>query len=233
MKKIGIIGAMEEEVEQLIAEMNDKQLVRKASMNFYTGKLCGCDAVVVRCGIGKVNAALCVQILADIFEADCVINTGIAGGLDARIKIGDVVVSTEALEHDMDAGGFGYEAGVIPQMDVSVFQADEPLRDLAVRVCREVNPDIQVLPGRILTGDQFVCSREKKEWLTKTFHGACVEMEGAAIAHAAYLNQIPFVILRGISDQADDGAEMDYDTFEKLAILHSVRLVKGMLEQLM
>ena len=223
--KFGIIGAMEEEVAQLKEKMTNLTITTKAGMDFFDGLLFGKPATVVRSGIGKVNAGCCTQILADLFSVDCVINTGIAGSLDAAIDIGDIVLSTDALQHDMDAVAFGYEAGIIPRMDTSVFVADETLRTLAGEVCRAVNPEITVHEGRVVTGDQFIADKAKKDWLVSTFRGMCTEMEGAAIAHAAHNNGIPFLIIRAISDKADDSASMDYPTFEAKAITHTVNLV--------
>ena len=131
MKKIGIIGAMEVEVARLKADMKIKREVKKARMNFCEGILNGKEVVVVRSGIGKVNAAVCTQILADEFGVDGVINTGIAGSLNAEINIGDIVISTDVVHHDMDAVNFGYEPGQIPQMDVFSFEADKAMADLA------------------------------------------------------------------------------------------------------
>lgn len=232
MKKIGIIGAMEIEVAQLKATMWQQRMVTRAKMNFLEGILEDHAVVVVKSGIGKVNAAVCAQILADEFDVDVIINTGIAGSLKPEINIGDIVVSTDVLHHDMDACGFGYPAGQVPQMDVFSFAADEKLRAVAKDVCRRVNPEIGVFEGRIVSGDQFICDRASKERLSKTFGGYCTEMEGAAIAHTAYLNNIPFVIIRAISDKADDSANMDYETFEKKAVEHSVRLVCGFVREL-
>lgn len=232
MKKIGIIGAMEVEIASLKSAMKVSRMLKKAQMEFLEGELEGCQAVVVRSGIGKVNAAVCTQILVDEFGVDGVINTGIAGSLKAEINIGDIVLSTDVLHHDMDATGFGYPLGQIPQMDAFSFQADEQMRKLAKEVCEEVNPEIRVFEGRIVSGDQFISSREVKDKIKENFDGCCTEMEGAAIAQTAYLNQIPFVIIRAISDKADDSATMDYPTFEKQAVEHSVRLTRGFLKRI-
>ncbi len=232
MNRIGIIGAMEVEVETLKQHMEDMKMVKKASMEFCCGKLNGKEAVVVRSGIGKVNAAVCTQILADDFQVEAVINTGVAGSLKAEINIGDIVVSTDALHHDMDAREFGYRRGQIPQMDVFSFEADPHLRQVAAEACRRVNPEIQVFEGRVVSGDQFVAAKAVKEDISAEFAGFCTEMEGAAIAQAAWLNHIPFVILRAISDKADDSASMDYPTFEREAAQHCVRLVEEMLKSL-
>lgn len=229
MKKIGIIGAMELELEALKEKMQLIRKEEKASMEFLEGTLSGTDVVIVRSGIGKVNAALCTQILCDLFEVTHIINTGVAGSLKNEINIGDIVVSTDALHHDVDVRVFGYPLGEVPQMGCLAFPADEKLTGLAVECCKEVNPDIAVYSGRIVSGDQFISDKQVKETIISNFGGFCVEMEGASIAHAAYLNHVPFVIIRAISDKADDSAEMDYPTFERAAAAHSAALVEHML----
>ena len=149
MNTIGIIGAMEEEVAILKEKMSDVTVLEKAGMEFYKGTLGGHPAVVVRSGIGKVNAGICTQILADLFQVEAVINTGVAGSLKAEINIGDIVLSTDTMQHDVDAREFGYPLGQIPRMDTLTFPADEVLRAAALKVCREVNPEIQVFEGRV------------------------------------------------------------------------------------
>ena len=229
---LGIIGAMDEEVAKIKEQMKDVKVETLAAMDFYEGTIHEHHVVVVRSGIGKVNAAMCAQILALKYKVDAIINTGIAGSLDASIDIGDIVLSTDTLEHDMDAVAFGYPVGQIPRMDTLSFKADEKLRKLAKEVCEDVNPDISVFEGRVVSGDQFISNKGKKDWLVSTFDGRCTEMEGAAIGHAAYLNGIPFLIIRAISDKADDSASVDYPTFEAKAIEHSVRLLLGLCERL-
>ena len=232
MKTIGIIGAMEVEVAILKEKMEDVRIIKKASMDFYEGILSGKKVVVVRSGIGKVNAGICAQILADVFSVDAIINTGIAGSLNKNINIGDIVLSTDVVQHDMDATGFGYRKGQIPQMPVFFFNADDNLRRLAAEVCKEVNPDIQVFEGRIASGDQFVCDQDVKNRIVSEFSAYATEMEGAAIGQAAYLNEIPFLVVRAISDKADGSAQMDYSEFEKAAVDHSVRLTLNMLARI-
>lgn len=227
---IGIIGAMEVEVEKLREAMVIEASKTIAGMTFYSGTLSGVPVTLVRSGIGKVNAAMCAQILCDCFQVSMIWNTGIAGSLCADINIGDIVISKDALQHDMDAVYFGYAPGVIPQQEVSTFPADEALAAKAMEVCKSVNPDISVFSGRVVSGDQFVADKDKKKWISETFGGMCTEMEGAAIAQTAYLNGIPFLILRAISDKADDSATMDYTTFEKKAIEHMVQLTLGLLK---
>ena len=232
MKTIGIIGAMEVEVAILKEKMEDVRIIKKASMDFYEGILAGKKVVVVRSGIGKVNAGICAQILADVFSVDAIINTGIAGSLNKNINIGDIVLSTDVVQHDMDATGFGYRKGQIPQMPVFFFNADDNLRRLAAEVCKEVTPDIQVFEGRIASGDQFVCDQDVKNRIVSEFSAYATEMEGAAIGQAAYLNEIPFLVVRAISDKADGSAQMDYSEFEKAAVDHSVRLTLNMLARI-
>ena len=245
MKTIGIIGAMEVEVAILKEKMEDVRIIKKASMDFYEGILAGKKVVVVRSGIGKVNAGICAQILADVFSVDAIINTGIAGSLNKNINIGDIVLSTDVVQHDMDATGFGYRKGQIPQMPVFFFNADDNLRRLAAEVCKEVNPDIQVFKGRIASGDQFVCDQDVKNRIVSEFSAYATEMEGAAIGHHPRtgrlvdsetmekdLNEIPFLVVRAISDKADGSAQMDYSEFEKAAVDHSVRLTLNMLARI-
>lgn len=229
---IGIIGAMEEEIRNLKYDMKIQEERDLASMRFSKGILCGREVVLVRSGIGKVNAAVCTQVLADIFHVDAVINTGIAGSLDADIDIGDMVISTDAVEHDMDASIFGDPVGQVPRMDTFSFPADQELAEKAAQANAEANPDIRTFKGRVVSGDQFVSSSEVKDRLVRLFDAKCTEMEGAAIAHAAYLNNIPCVIIRAISDKADNSATMDYPAFEAKAIEHSVRLIRNLLTRI-
>jgi adenosylhomocysteine nucleosidase len=223
---------MDEEVAQIVGEMQVEELYERACMKFYKGKLEQRDVVIVRSGIGKVNAAVCTQILCDHFGVDGVVNTGIAGSLKNEINIGDVVLSTDVLHHDMDATGFGYPLGQIPRMDTLAFQADERLTALAEKACKKVAPEIGVHLGRVVSGDQFISDQDVKDRILKNFDGYCTEMEGAAIAQTAYLNGVPFLILRAISDKADNSATMDYPAFEAMAIANSVKILKEMVASL-
>ena len=229
---LGIIGAMADEVSQLKQEMSNVKIVQAAGMEFYQGTIGGKEAVVVRSGIGKVNAAMCVQILADRFQVDGIVNTGIAGSLRAEINIGDMVLSTDAVQHDVDAVAFGYPVGQIPQMDVFSFEADEKLRKMALACSQKVNPELGVFEGRIVTGDQFISDKEKKQWLTDTFQGFCTEMEGASVAHVCYTLNVPFVIIRAISDKANHEANVDYGEFVKVAAKNSKTIVEGILRKI-
>ena len=226
---IGIIGAMEEEVAALKEAMEIQEVHEQASMTFCKGVLCGKDVVVVRSGVGKVNAAICAQILVDKFGVDTLINTGIAGSLNAAIDIGDMVISTDAVHHDMDAVNFGYEVGQVPRMEVLSFPADEELVKKAVAANEKANPSIKTFTGRVATGDQFIADQGAKDKIVNNFAAYCTEMEGVGIAHAAYLNKVSYVIIRAISDKADNSVTMDYPEFERQAIAHSVKLVKELL----
>ena len=213
--KLGIIGAMEQEVETLLGLLENKNAVVRTGSTYYEGKLDGLDVVVVQCGIGKVNAALCVQVLCDCYGVTHVVNTGIAGSLCPELDIGDLVISSDAMYHDVDCVHFGYTMGQMPGMPAT-YEADKDMRELAFFAAEAVNPGHTRI-GRVASGDQFVAVKELKEKIISVTGALCTEMEGAAIAQAAYRNGIPFVIIRAISDKADDSAEMDYPTFERIA----------------
>lgn len=215
MKKLGIIGAMDIEIATLKAAMRDKQEQTYAGMDFCEGTLEGLPVVVARCGVGKVHAAMCVQVLRDCFGVTHVVNTGIAGSLCAELDIGDLVISEDAMYHDFDCCGFGYPIGKVPGCPVT-FAADADLRKMALQAAEGVHPG-HVKVGRVASGDQFICDKAKKEQIIAVTGGLCTEMEGAAIAQAATVNGLPFVIIRAISDKADDSAEMDYPSFERLS----------------
>lgn len=223
--RIAVIGAMDDEVNEIYSLMEEKHIEKTGFWKVHVGKLSGRECVVVRSGIGKVNMAACTQMLIDRYGVDFLINTGIAGSLDKDFNIGDIVVASDCLQHDMDVVAFGYAPGVIPQMDVSVFKADETAGELAIKICREVNPDIACGYGRVLSGDVFVADKERKNYLISQFKGQCTEMEGAAMAQVAHLNKVPFLVLRVISDTADGKAPDDNRQFEKQVITHTVRLL--------
>lgn len=223
---------MEVEVATLKSNMTVKNTVKKASMEFYEGTIGNTEVVVVRSGIGKVNAGICVQILIDLFGVTHVINTGIAGSLNADINIGDIVLSTDACYHDVDITVFGYKKGEIPQIGAAEFKADDELRAKAKASIKKAAPDIGVFEGRVCSGDQFISSAEVKDAIIKEHGGLCTEMEGAAIAQASYLNNTPFLIIRAISDKADGGAEVDYPTFEAKAAKDCAAIVMEIIAEL-
>ena len=231
MTKLGIIGAMEQEVESLLAQMQGKTSREIAGSTFFSGTLEGVDAVVVQCGVGKVNAALCAQILCDCFGVTHLVNTGIAGSLCAELDIGDLVVSRDAMYHDFDCVHFGYPYGRVPGMDVTAFPADDTLLGYAFAAAEQVNPSHTRI-GRVASGDLFVADKAQKNRIIAATQALCTEMEGAAIAQTAYRNQVPFVILRAISDKADDSAQMDYPTFERIAAHRCAEVTKRLAKQL-
>lgn len=230
--RIGIIGAMDVEVAHFKENMKIEQTMTVAGQEYCLGKIGNTEAVVVQCGIGKVRSAMSVQVLNDLFHVTHIINTGIAGSLNNDIHIGDIVVSNDAVFHDVEATNFGYALGEVPGVGTLFFHADQQLHDLAVTAIKQVAQDIHPFEGRIATGDQFICTKDKKEWIRENFHADCCEMEGASIAEACYLNKIPFVIVRAISDQADESVVESYDVFEGKAAEHCAKLVFYMLEHM-
>ena len=218
MTKLGIIGAMTVEVETLKSMLTDATQTERAGMEFCSGKLQGLDVVIAQCGVGKVNAALCVQIMCDVFSVTGIVNTGVAGSLEPQLDIGDLVVSRDAMYHDFDCHTLNpdYPVGQVPGMAVHAYPADEVLIRYA-RNAAEETADSKVWVGRVASGDQFVCDSEVKNKIIADTGAVCTEMEGAAIAHAAWRNGVPFVVIRAISDKADNSAEMDYPTFEAIA----------------
>ena len=233
MTKLGIIGAMAVEVTYLKDQMQDLRIVKRAGMTFYEGLLDGKNVVVVECGIGKVNAALCVQILCDCFDITHVVNTGVAGSLSAELDIGDFVISTDAVYHDFDCSAINpnYIVGQIPGFPVRSFAADQQLVNIAFEAAQSVHNG-HVRKGTVASGDQFVGDKVKKERIVETTGALCTEMEGAAIAHAAWRNGIPFVVIRAISDKADDSATMDYPTFEAIAAKRCASVTRLMAQRI-
>ena len=233
MKKIGIIGAMETEIEFLRKLMGSEiKKTEAGSIVFNEGKIHGVDVVVVRSGLGKVNAALCAQRLALQFGCTNIINTGVAGAMAHGLGVMDFVVSTDAVYHDMDAVGFGYELGQVPQMSVFSFVADKGMIEAAKKAFADLglSKEHQMIEGRIATGDQFISDKAAKAKIAENFSPACVEMEGAAIAHACYLNKVPCVVLRCMSDMADDLRRSVYDFNEQAAAEMCARVVEKMIQ---
>ena len=231
MTKLGIIGAMEIEVAILKSKLENARVTKVGPMEFFEGKLAGCEVVIVMCGVGKVHAAMCTQVLCSSFGVNAIVNTGVAGSLDAGLDICDVLVSTDAVQHDMDVHYLGYDVGRVPGLDTTAFAADEKLRDLAYEVSESIRPGHTRL-GRVATGDQFVSSQALKDRIIADTAAKCTEMEGAAIAQVAYVNRVPFVILRAISDKADGSAELDYPTFEKMAAANCAAVTEALAKRL-
>jgi adenosylhomocysteine nucleosidase len=228
---IGIIGAMEEEVQILKDEMSIDRKEIKARMEFYSGILWNNKLVVVTCGIGKVNAAVCAQILVDDFHVDKIINVGIAGGIGENVNPGDVVIGNNLVQHDIDTSAFGDPIGQVPRLDTFDFKCDTELIDLAKSAAEKISGHKSFI-GRIVTGDQFIADTDKIRWLKDQFEALACEMEGGSIAHVCYLNNTPFVVIRSISDNANTGAHMDYEKFKPIAVNNSVNILRAMLKEL-
>ena len=238
MKTIGIIGAMSEEITYLKEKIEIVTTKNIIGLDFHVGKYCGNSIVLVISGIGKVNAAVCTQVLIDHFGVDYIINTGCAGAIHPELGIGDILISTDAVQHDMDVSALGDPIGTIPRLAESYFKADEMLVKLAQEAASETAETAEtaenyhVILGRVASGDKFIGTKEGKEHIKRYVQGDCAEMEGAAIAHACWLNRIPFVIIRAISDSADEQANMSYEQFVLLAAKRSSELVEKILEKL-
>lgn len=229
---IGIIGAMNEEIIELKSVMKDLKEDKIGNLLFFSGKLEDKDVVLVEGGIGKVNAAITTTILKDHFNVDKIIFTGVAGGVDEKLNITDIVIGTDLVQHDVDVRAFGYELGQIPRIDTLSFNCDEELMNLAYLVALEEFGKNKVSKGRIVSGDQFVAAEEKINWLRETFNASCTEMEGAAVAQTCYVLNVPFLVIRAISDKANSDAKMDYPEFVKIAAKNSKTIVEGILRRL-
>ncbi len=227
---IGIVGAMEEEIISLKNEVENFSVENIAGIDFFIGNLFGKKIVLTKCGIGKVNAALCTTILINKFNVSKIVFIGVAGAVNKELKVGNIVISQDLIEHDFDTTIFGEEFGQIPRMKEWRFRADKNLIDLASCVCNKNNLNFVI--GRILSGDQFINSSEKVEWFRKQFAGDAVEMEGAALAHVCCLFNIPFVVIRSISDNADNSSHVDFKEFCLLAAENSKKIICGLLEKI-
>ena len=227
--RIGIIGAMDEEVETLKKTLSQVRIVKKAGMDFCDGLLKGTEIVIVKCGMGKVNAGICTQILIDIFHVEAVINTGVAGSLNKQLSIGDLVISSDLLQHDFDVSPIGFQKGEIPYSGLVAFPADTHMRELAAAAVRRAAPDAKIVEGRVCSGDQFIASASQKEKIVSNFGGLCCEMEGAAVAQVCFLNKVPFVVIRAISDSAEEESGVSFETFLKTAAARCAAVVEEMI----
>ncbi|WP_461637514.1 5'-methylthioadenosine/S-adenosylhomocysteine nucleosidase [Labilibaculum euxinus] len=229
--KIGIIGAMEVEVVKLRDQLSNRKEQKKGSFVFYTGTLNNVGIVLLQSGIGKVNAAIGATLLIDNFKPDYIINTGAAGGFPGDLKVGDIVISEEVIHHDMDCTVFGYKTGQVPGMPAS-FAANEKLISLADKSVHQLT-DLQTKKATILTGDQFMNNAEATNKIKTLFPAAeAVEMEGAAIAQTCYQFDIPFVVIRSISDIAGQENAMEYQEFVEIAAVNSAKMVTEMVREL-
>ncbi|MGF1699729.1 5'-methylthioadenosine/S-adenosylhomocysteine nucleosidase [Photobacterium makurazakiensis] len=229
--KIGIIGAMEQEVAILKDQLTNRETHNKAGCTFYTGTLNGADVVLLQSGIGKVAAAVGTAVLLEIFQPDVVLNTGSAGGFDSSLNLGDVVISTEVRYHDANVTAFGYEMGQMAQQPAA-FLSDNKLMDVAEQALASME-NTHAVRGLICTGDEFVCSPERQSFIREHFPTViAVEMEAAAIAQACHQFNVPFVVVRAISDVADKESPMSFDEFLPLAAKSSSVMIDKMVELL-
>ena len=220
---IGIIAAMVPEIEAVKAAMTDKVTKTVSGIDFVSGKLYGKDAVVAKCGIGKVFAAVCAQTMILTYSPDYVINIGVGGTLTERLTIGDIAVSSSVVQHDMDTSPLGDPVGLVSGINIVHFPADERLTKGLIKAAETVG--VRCLAGTIASGDQFIASGERKAFIRDSFSAISCEMEGAAVGHACYINGTPFAVLRAISDSADDSSNMDYGEFVLLAAERSFKVI--------
>jgi adenosylhomocysteine nucleosidase len=229
---VGIIGPMAEEIAILHDHMEVEETEEIAGMTFYEGTLKGQPIVLVQSGIGKVNATMAAQLLASHFDVDALINSGIAGAIHPDVALGDIVIATQTVQHDMDETAKGLEPGWIPGMDEAYFNTDEELVALAEEAAKNLPKEVTVYKGLIATGDQFIANAEKKQWIYETFNAYVVEMEGGAVGQVAYLNEIPYLVIRSASDDAGEHAVMKWEDFKQLAVTNSSSIIEGILENM-
>lgn len=228
---IGIIGAMEVEVQALKDLMDNAELKEISSVVFYRGKINGIDTVVAVAGVGKVNAAVCAQTMILEYSPDYIINTGVAGGLSEDMKIGDAAVADKVAEHDMDTSPLGDELGFITGINKVYMQCDEYISGLMYDAAKSVD-GINAVRGTIVSGDQFIASEEQRRFIKKNFNAVAAEMEGAAIGHVCTMNNVKFGVLRAISDGANSDSTIDFPTFTKMAVKNTVEIIVKMLNKL-
>ena len=227
---IGLIGAMAVEVEGLMEKLTGRSETRIGMDVFVTGTLFGTEAVLAVCGPGKINAALCAQSMIHHFHPEWIVNLGVAGAGENGVSIGDMVVATAAVQHDVDTSPIGDPVGMVSKINLIEIPCDDALRARLVRAASAVE-GMNVHEGVIATGDQFIHDGSVRSRIHELFHAKAVEMEGGAVAQACYMHGVPCGVLRSISDQADGHSEMDYPTFTRLAAAHSQQVIELLLKQ--
>ena len=213
MKYVGIIFAMEEELEELLKYLKIEKEYTIFDLSFYEGSINGVYCVMVRSGVGKVNAARATQILIDNIKVDYIFNIGVAGGISKSLKVGDIVIGEKLVQHDFDITAFNHDKGYIPEIGVYI-QTDDYLFRLANNVLKS-DDKINVVSGVISSGDIFCTEVKMGQKINSKFNALCVEMEGASIAQICYLNHIPFLVLRSISDTPNNDNVITYEEFLK------------------
>ena len=225
---IGIIGAMEPEVEALICALGEKSSDTVSGITFHTGKIAGKSVVVAKCGIGKVFAAMCAQTMILKYSPDLIVNTGVGGALASGISTGDIVVATDLCQHDMDTSAIGDPKGLVSGINMIYFDSNP--RAVEILLDSAMTLGLNARTGRIASGDKFVASREDKERIISDFSADACEMEGCAVAQTAFVNGTPFAVVRAISDSADGEATMDYPTFLPIAAKNSTNLTLALIK---
>ena len=229
MSIIGIIGAMDAEVNGLIRKLDEHKIDSVGGMEFHTGRLLGREVVIARCGVGKVFAAMCCEAMIIRYAPSLIVNTGVAGALDKNLRRADIVVAEKLCQHDMDTSALGDEKGLISGINKVYFESDGGAIDALMLSGYELG--ITVKRGVVATGDKFVTSDEDRERIVSQFGASACEMEGGAIAHTAFVNNTPFVVIRAISDGADDDSAMDFPAFLAVAAKKSEALTLALVEK--
>ncbi len=220
---IGIIGAMQTEVELLISKIENAKTERISGIDFVSGKLMTREVVVAKCGIGKVFAALCAQTMILKYNVEALINTGVGGAISNELNIADIAVSDYVVQHDMDTTALGDPIGLISGLNIVKIPADKNICDEFYNCTKLKGASCKV--GTIASGDLFVSGAEKKKYLSDTFGAIVCEMEGAAIGQVCYVNSVPFCIVRAVSDKADGSSSMDYMEFVDIAAKKNAEIV--------
>ncbi len=227
--EIGIIGALSNEVEGLISKLEDRSCERVSGIDFYLGKLEGRSVVVARCGIGKVFAAICAEAMIIKYSPKLIVNTGVAGGLAKGLTTGDIVIADKLVQHDMDTSPIGDPKGLVSGINKIYFDADTRAADILMRAAKELS--LHAMIGTIASGDQFIAGAEERRRIMADFDASACEMEGASVAHTAYVNDVSFAVVRAISDSADGDASMDYPTFMPIAAKNSTALTLALIRE--
>ena len=226
---VGIIGAMEPEVEALIASIDTPSTETVSGITFYKGKIGEKNVAIAKCGIGKVFAAVCAQTMIMKYAPTLLINTGVGGALASGISTGDIVIATDLCQHDMDTSAIGDPKGLVSGINVIYFETDKRAGELLLESAKAAGLNARL--GRIASGDKFIASKEEKDRIIADFGADACEMEGCAIAQVAFINKTPFAVVRAISDSADGEATMDYPTFLPIAAANSTKLTLSLIEK--
>lgn len=227
--KIGIIGAMSVEVQMLKDIMQNITVDTISGIEYYSGAISDVEVVVAQAGVGKVNAAVCAEAMIIKYQPSAIINIGVAGGLSATLKVGDIAIADTVAEHDMDTSALGDPVGFISGINIINIPCEEWVAEILGLAAKQID-GISTVCGTIVSGDQFISSKEKKTELVNRFNAVATEMEGASIGHVCYMNHVPFGVLRAISDSADDEADMSFNEFCEMAAKNSLKVILSFLE---